>query len=91
MGMTRFTTIISPKGSGTCHLPPQCSWDLYAISDSGARNPALRQRLGFVWLWRMLAAPGKRPRRLGTDYGLSASTTIRFSKSCISRMMGIMR
>jgi hypothetical protein len=42
--MTRFMTIISPKGSGTYFLSSQAPWDLYAIPDSGARNPATQRR-----------------------------------------------
>lgn len=44
MGVTRFMTIISLRGSGTYLLSPQCPWHLYAIPDSGARNPAVPRR-----------------------------------------------
>jgi hypothetical protein len=77
MGIKRFMPIISPKASSTYHHLPQSPRDLCAIPDSGARNPATRRRLGFVWLWRL------RP--------LCHSSQSYFSKSYISRMIGVMR
>jgi len=53
MGMTRFMTDISPNGSGTYLFALLCRWDLNAISDNGARDPARLRGLGFVWLWRI--------------------------------------
>jgi hypothetical protein len=77
MGITRFLSIISLKGSGTYLLSPRFPWDLHAIPDGGARNPAAQRRLGFVWLWRL------RP--------VCHSSHSYFSKSCISRMIGVIQ
>jgi len=56
--MTRFMTIISPKGSGTYFLSPQAPWDLYAIPDSGARNPAAQRR---AWVRLVVAITAGAP------------------------------
>ncbi len=44
MGITRFMPIISLKASSTYLLFAHARWNLYAIPDSGARNPAVQRR-----------------------------------------------
>jgi len=76
MGMTRFMNIISPKGSGTYLVASPRPWDLRAIPDSGARTPAVERR---AWVRLVVAIAA----------GVPQSPQRRFSKCCISRMIGV--
>jgi hypothetical protein len=77
MGMTLFMTIISPKDSGTYLVAFPPAWDLHAIPDSGARDPAA-QRQAWVRLVVAIAA------------GVPLRRNPYFYKCRISRMIGVM-
>jgi len=76
MGMTRFMTDISLKGSGTYLFASPCRWHLYAIPDSGARNPAPQRQ---AWVRLVVAITAGAPLQ-HNPY---------FSKCRISRMIGV--
>jgi hypothetical protein len=78
MGITRFMTIISPKGSGTYLLTAPCRWHLRAIPGSGARNAAGQRR---TWVRLVVAIAA----------GVPLQHNSCFSKCRISRMIGVMR
>jgi hypothetical protein len=78
MGMTRFMTTISLKGSGTYLFGSLCRWPLDAIPGSGARNTAVHRR---AWVRLVVAIAA----------GVPLQHNPYFSKCRISRMIGVMQ
>ena len=78
MGMTRFITVISPKGSGTYDLALASRWHLREIPDSGARKAALQRG---AWVRLVVAITAAVP----------SPAQSHFYKCRISRMIGVMQ
>jgi hypothetical protein len=92
MGVTRFITIISSKGSGTYLFASECA--ATSLCDSSQWSP---ESGGAAAAWvRLVVADvsgtGKTAEEVGDGlWPKCQSPQSYFSKSCISRMMGIMR